>query len=223
MSATHTRFSISQLTACAGLLLFSSFTGACQPVEEEAHELSPDSPTTSLQVIGSQSPQPTGTPSSATTTTPEAGAAPVNAARPAPSLAPPEPTPALSVPPTASAPAHQAPISSLSVGRLTLASGILEREPILPSKIFVGDPLYAFFEAVNPTDSAEQLIVTFEHESGETVGFIPLTVPEQRKRYRTWGLTRNLHLIGEWSAVVRDSQGKELAREKFTVLEYAGC
>lgn len=104
------------------------------------------------------------------------------------------------------------------VKRLVLATDVENREPLaLDGAAQLGEPLVAFVEAVHPGAAPATVVVTFEHSSGQKVGFVELEVPGESPRYRTWARTRNIKKPGEWQAVVRLEDGSELARQSFTV------
>ena len=112
------------------------------------------------------------------------------------------------------APAEKA----ISVKRLVLAHGIDGREPQQTTSSFntKDDRVYAFVEVENPKKSEDKILVVFEPPSGPAHAEIPLKVGES-SRYRTWAFTRRAHEAGDWAVVVRDTHGRVLAREKFTV------
>jgi hypothetical protein len=104
--------------------------------------------------------------------------------------------------------------------RLVVAGGIDQREPVGASDVFdlgAFDRVYAFVEAVNETDEAVTLTVTFEPASGESTGHVALEVPARAGRFRTWAFTRNIASGGQWEAVVRGPDGDVLARRPFVV------
>ncbi|MBZ0121540.1 MAG: DUF2914 domain-containing protein, partial [Sandaracinaceae bacterium] len=64
-----------------------------------------------------------------------------------------------------------------------------------------------------------ELQVTFEPERGEAVGHVGLRVPASASRWRTWAYSRNVSRPGRWQAVVRDAEGRVIARRAFDVVE----
>lgn len=107
---------------------------------------------------------------------------------------------------------------NISVKRLVLAHGIDNREPQDATTSFNAkdDRVYAFVEVENPKKAEDSILVVFEPPAGPAHAEIPLKVGES-SRYRTWAFTRRAHEAGDWAVVVRDTHGRVLARESFTV------
>lgn len=103
--------------------------------------------------------------------------------------------------------------------RFVIAGGVEDREPLPVETLRVNDTVTAFLEMVNESDQQGSVEIVFEHESGEKVGFISLPVPAASPRHRTWGRTRLIQKPGNWTAVVTGENGKELARQSFSVAE----
>jgi hypothetical protein len=106
----------------------------------------------------------------------------------------------------------------LRVRRLIVATGVEGREPVGAAETFArgeADRLYGFVELGNRTGEEHEVVLTFEPEEGDAVGHIELTVGTGA-RWRTWGYTRMLR-PGSWDAVVRDGEGRELARTSFVI------
>jgi len=110
----------------------------------------------------------------------------------------------------------------LRVRRLAVGTGIEGREPVGASERFDAEQerLYVFVELANRGDET-QVEVSFEPESptrdAHVTGLVDLEVPARVGRHRTWAWSRNVHAPGHWSAVVRDLEGRELARTRFVV------
>lgn len=105
-----------------------------------------------------------------------------------------------------------------SVKRLTVTTGVENREPNAVARIELGQsPIYAFVELSNPSDEAQEVVITFEDPEGPAVGHVTLSVPANQPRWRTWGRTRMVQTAGEWSAVVSTVDGHEIVRQKFAV------
>lgn len=110
----------------------------------------------------------------------------------------------------------------LRVRRLVLATGIEAREPTGVAVRFDGqqERLYAFVELAN-TGEATSVEISFEpvtpSREAQVTGLVSLEVPSGVARHRTWAWSRHVHAPGQWSAVVRDDQGRELARERFEI------
>lgn len=103
------------------------------------------------------------------------------------------------------------------VKRLVVASDVEQREPVALQDGKIDEPVVAFVEMSNSSTSEVKVVITFEHEGGERVGFIELSVPGRSARYRTWGRTRNIRTPGEWTAIIATATGEELARQTFSV------
>lgn len=115
-------------------------------------------------------------------------------------------------------PAVAVPPAPLEVQRLVVTSGVENREPTPLTALVAGaQPVYAFVELANPADIEREIVLTFEHDSGKTVGFIELKVPAGATRWRTWGKTSQIKAPGHWTAVVSAKGGEELRRGAFDV------
>jgi hypothetical protein len=105
------------------------------------------------------------------------------------------------------------------VKRLNVTHAIENREPVSAADLKLGDnPILAFVELANTSTDEQRIVVTFEH-AGKSVGHVQLRVPGQSRRWRTWGQTRQIREPGEWQAVVRSEDGKELSRTTFSVVK----
>lgn len=108
--------------------------------------------------------------------------------------------------------------AALGIKRLVVTHAIADREPVPAASISAGaGQVFAFIEAKNEGDDSGQIVVTFEHSTGERVGFVKLDIPKQSSRWRTWARSANVKKSGNWTAVVRDASGAELARQAFEV------
>jgi len=116
------------------------------------------------------------------------------------------------------APARSA--SNLKIKRLVLAHGVESREPADGGRsVFKdgeADAIYAFVEVENREHLPGTIVVSFESPAGPTVGNVRLPVGAS-PRWRTWAFSRAIRGPGEWTAVVRDQEGRVLAREPFSV------
>ncbi len=111
--------------------------------------------------------------------------------------------------------------TKLAVKRITIARGVENHEPKDSSESIdaKAEKVYAFVEVDNPQKLPGEITVEFQPPSKKYGGpnaRITLGVGES-SRWRTWAFTRQAHETGEWTAIVRDDRGHELAREKFTV------
>jgi hypothetical protein len=113
---------------------------------------------------------------------------------------------------------EQPKATKLAVKRITIAKGVANHEPKDETDTVdvKNEKVYAFVEVDNPQKLPGEITVEFQPPSKKYEGRIALGVGES-SRWRTWAFTRQAHEAGEWTAIVRDERGKELAREKFTV------
>lgn len=106
----------------------------------------------------------------------------------------------------------------VQVKRLVVTEAVEDREPVDVAAVVNGDhPVFAFVELATGQGAEQQLVVSFEHETGSSTGVVNLNVPANQTRWRTWGRTHTINRDGRWSAVVRDGQGAVLGRTEFTV------
>lgn len=109
-------------------------------------------------------------------------------------------------------------LAALKIKRLVVTQAVEDREPVAVTHVVDSEtPVIAFVEVASGSDEEQQVVVTFEHEAGEQVSPVNLSVPGNKPRWRTWGRTYNVNRDGRWTAVVRDSRGEELGRTEFTV------
>lgn len=108
--------------------------------------------------------------------------------------------------------------AKLRVKRLVVARGVENHEPVDISDSFriENKPLYAFIELENGSSGDGEVLVVFEKGSKRT-GMVELSVPGNAKRWRTWGRSHGIKEAGQWFAVVRGADGKELARTPFSI------
>lgn len=109
-------------------------------------------------------------------------------------------------------------LAALKIKRLVVTQAVEDREPVAVTDVVDSEtPVIAFVEVASGSNEEQQVVVTFEHEAGEQVSPVNLSVPGNKPRWRTWGRTYNVNRDGRWTAVVRDSRGEELGRTEFTV------
>lgn len=197
-----------QLTACA--LMAMAMSAACQRVTPHAEATRQDSPEQRVQV---ENPSMPGLPER-TARVGDGGAASTTSAR---SRADQGEAPGEVSATPAGADAGRAADSLLVLKRLSLASAVVDREPVLSEAFRVSEPAFAFLELANDGPGAGAVQVTFEHEGGTRVGFITLDVPPERTRWRTWAQTEQIRLPGKWAAIVSGADGEELGRASFEV------
>jgi hypothetical protein len=106
----------------------------------------------------------------------------------------------------------------LAVKRISIARGVNGHEPVDAATTFdaKNEKVYAFVEVENPEKLPGEITVEFMPPSKKYEGRVTLGVGES-SRWRTWAFTRQAHEAGEWTAIVRDERGHELAREKFDI------
>jgi hypothetical protein len=109
-------------------------------------------------------------------------------------------------------------LAALKIKRLVVTQAVEDREPVAVTDVVDSEtPVIAFVEVASGSTEEQQVVVTFEHEAGDQVSPVNLSVPGNKPRWRTWGRTYNVNRDGRWIAVVRDSRGEELGRTEFTV------
>jgi len=112
----------------------------------------------------------------------------------------------------------EAPADALQIKRLVVTDRIEGREPVADAELRAdGTQVFAFVELSNLSANPQSIEIVFEHESGDQVGFVRLPVPEDKSRWRTWGMTQQIKKSGRWVAKVRTSGGDELMRQDFIV------
>ena len=127
-------------------------------------------------------------------------------------------TPAKVAPKSDKADAAAAPADAASDKRSVTSDPSVGREPVVMDRLSLSDePLVAFVELENRSDSSDSVVITFERAGKKSVGHIQLDVPANKARYRTWGKTRQVKEAGTWSVVVRAADGRELARQGFEI------
>jgi hypothetical protein len=150
----------------------------------------------------------------------------------APALAPAAPTAAPDVAAVKPTPAKVAraarstdhastkPVGGVVVKRLVVATGVKNRQPEGVATLFRQaevDRLYAFVEVDNRSGAANEVRVSFEPpDGGAERGDVELAVGESHG-WRTWAYTRDARRVGSWTAIVRDADGKILARTPFEI------
>ena len=136
---------------------------------------------------------------------------------PAPTVARTEPAKPASVPA-----AKKADGSALRVKRLVVATDVdrSTRRPQGEATSFERgrfEKLYAFVEVENPGGESD-IVVSFDPPSDDAEeGKVELAVGRSPS-WGTWALSRGIDETGQWTAIVRTKEGKELARAAFEVL-----
>jgi len=138
---------------------------------------------------------------------PQAEAAPKKA-EPKPAEATPEPEPEIDT--------H----ALLKVNRLVVAHDVQGREPLGATTTFArgeSERIYAFVEVGNPNSASSAIYVSFVRDGEPERGGIELRVGEST-RWRTWAYTRLAKAEGDYTVIVRDALGEELARSSFEIV-----
>jgi hypothetical protein len=192
------------LTECLVLALLLS---GCGESTAQAPATSPE-PSAAMSAPGSEAEPPADSAAGAEASRP-AGSEERGAARTATATA----VRASSTPTTSSA-------SGLTVRRLVVARDVEAREPVGADTRFNlnGEPLYAFLEMASTSTDAQEILVTFEHEDGTSVGHVELEIPSNVPRWRTWALSHNVTRAGEWRAVVRTAEGEIIGEATFEAI-----
>jgi hypothetical protein len=192
-------FAASALSVAMFSVGFSVSVAACSAQKAEPPGLKPAGTEKIAEVVKPAAPAATPVSSAiAASVAPKASAAPASARHPALAASP------------------------LAVKRFVIASAVEAREPVLAESVTVSKrPLFAFAELENAGDYEQKVRVTFELQGesakGKSVGHVELAVPASSARWRTWAKTQLVDTPGQWAAVLRDEQGRELARTPFEV------
>jgi hypothetical protein len=140
---------------------------------------------------------------------------------PAPAVAPVTPVVAAVAAAAAAPAAAPRPVEGpLTVRRLTVGTAVVDREATGHAseyELASDTRLCAVVELAN-RGAASGVRVRFEPEgdAARSVGHVRLAAPSA-PRWRTWGCSERVRTPGTWSAVVETLDGRELAREVFTV------
>ena len=110
----------------------------------------------------------------------------------------------------------------LAVRKLVVATGVerSSREPVGVAESFKQgefEKIVAYVELANPGDESEVLVSFDPPSDGPNKGNVWLDVGTS-PRWRTWASTKGVAEKGEWTAIVKTREGRELARESFVVL-----
>jgi hypothetical protein len=108
----------------------------------------------------------------------------------------------------------------LTVNRLVIAHDVEAREPLGATTTFArgeSDRIYAFVEVGNANSALSAIYVSFVRDGEPEQGSIELRVGEST-RWRTWAYTRLAKEEGDYTAIVRNALGEELARSSFEIV-----
>ena len=111
----------------------------------------------------------------------------------------------------------------ISFRRVVLCKGVNDREPLEPTSTFRRDregQVWIYLDAVNAGEADQDVTVTFEAVDRPGAAAPPVDLKiGTGARYRTWAWATAWRPPGRYRAVVRDSQGRVLARAPFEVVE----
>lgn len=107
----------------------------------------------------------------------------------------------------------------ISLRRLAMAPEIEAREPVAVLSQFKagGGRVYAFVDAINETDEAQDLTVNFIGPEGQVRGGIVVSVPAKSPRWRTWAYSETMRAAGEWTTEIRTADNALLGSLRFDV------
>lgn len=115
--------------------------------------------------------------------------------------------------------------SEVQVDRFVLAQAVQQREPLGETDVFSteAEKIFAFVQLANPQQPPYSFKVHFEKaDEAPTPYGIALEVPTAA-RFRTWAFTRIKREPGQYRAVLRTLDGREIARRDFTVVPADGA
>lgn len=115
--------------------------------------------------------------------------------------------------------------SEVQVDRFVLAQAVQQREPLGETDVFSteAEKIFAFVQLANPEQPPYSFKVHFERaDEAPTPYGIALEVPTAA-RFRTWAFTRIKREPGQYRAVLRTLDGREIARRDFTVVPADGA
>ncbi len=109
----------------------------------------------------------------------------------------------------------------LRVVRIAVARGVEEREPVDPGTSFSAaevERVYAFLEVANPERTECEITVAWAptDDLEDERGRVSVNVGPQ-PRWRTWSYTSRLGRPGRYMAIVRDPDGRVIARAPFDI------
>ena len=108
--------------------------------------------------------------------------------------------------------------SEVKLDRFVLAHGVDQREPVEESEHFTGDTkIFAFVQFANPDGAPFAFRVHWEKAEGPASPYGVKLKVETAARYRTWSWTAIPREPGEYKAVLRTLDGKEIASKPFTI------
>jgi hypothetical protein len=106
----------------------------------------------------------------------------------------------------------------IKIDRFVLAHGIEQREPVEESERFTGDTkIFAFVQFANPEGAPFAFRVHWEKAEAPASPYGVKLKVETAARYRTWSWTAIPREPGEYKAVLRTLDGKEIASKPFTI------
>ncbi len=112
-----------------------------------------------------------------------------------------------------------APTTALELQRVVMARGVENHEPVGGAESFVhdGTALFAFMQVANPSTEDQEIVIRYQHSSGQIVGPVRLNVPAGSRGWRTFTRTYWVRHPGEWTVSVETSDGHSLGQADFTI------
>ena len=111
----------------------------------------------------------------------------------------------------------------ISFRRVVLCKGVKDREPVEPTSTFRREregQVWVYLDAVNASDADQDVTVTFEAVDRPGAAAPPVDLKiGTGARWRTWAWATAWRAPGRYRVVVRDAQGRVLARAPFEVVE----
>ena len=119
----------------------------------------------------------------------------------------------------AAAPAEVAATTDLELRRLVMARGVENHEPVGSAESFVhdGTALFAFMQVANPSSEDQEIVIRYQHSSGQIVGPVQLNVPAGSRGWRTFTRTYWIRHPGVWTVSVETTDGQQLGQHEFTM------
>lgn len=108
---------------------------------------------------------------------------------------------------------------NLELMRVTMAQGVERYEPVGAAETFSASdaPDIAFLQVANHGPADHQVVISYEHESGRSVGPARLDIPAGSRGYRTFTRTPWVRHPGQWTVTVSTADGVRLGQREFTI------
>lgn len=110
-------------------------------------------------------------------------------------------------------------VPGLTLARVALANEVDKREPVQLAERFAnGSRVHLFMEAKNLSEKELTLVVQWHDPALAHPVSVPLKVPANKARYRTWANSSPIKRAGPHQVSVQVQGGPEIYRRSFTVL-----